>query len=98
MLIKSINLTSSLFVAEHILIDIYLINLNNSQDYEPTGTTPVRFEPDVPSKGIIESLRPMSMEILQEEFRENHSYESFQVKESKAPSLIPRSPLSQINQ
>nr|GLL46193.1 kinesin-like protein KIN-5C [Ipomoea trifida] len=70
-------------------------------DYEPTGTTPVRFEPDVPSKGNIESLRPMSMEMLQEEFRENHSYESFQVKEeAKAPppSLIPRSPLSQINQ
>nr|GMD86786.1 kinesin-like protein KIN-5C [Ipomoea batatas] len=70
-------------------------------DYEPTGTTPVRFEPDVPSKVNIESLRPMSMEMLQEEFRENHSYESFQVKEeAKAPppSLIPRSPLSQINQ
>ncbi|XP_022887250.1 kinesin-like protein KIN-5C [Olea europaea var. sylvestris] len=68
----------------------------NYMDYEPTGTTPVRCEPDIPSKCTIESLRAMPMETLQEEFRENLSYESFKVKELK-PSLIPRSPLSQIN-
>ncbi|OIT27551.1 PREDICTED: kinesin-like protein KIN-5C [Nicotiana attenuata] len=65
-------------------------------DYEPTGTTPIRSEPDVPSKVTIESLRAMPMEALLEEFRENNSFESFQVKELK-PSLIPRSPFSQIN-
>ncbi|OMO68330.1 hypothetical protein COLO4_29695 [Corchorus olitorius] len=65
-------------------------------DYEPTGTTPVRSEQDVPSKGTIESLRAMPMEALVEEFRENNSYESFEQKELK-PSLIPRSPLTQIN-
>ncbi|KAG5556538.1 hypothetical protein RHGRI_006964 [Rhododendron griersonianum] len=65
-------------------------------DYEPTGTTPIRSEPDIPSKGTIESLRAMPMESLVEEFRENHSYESFEVKGLK-PSLIPRSPLTQLN-
>ncbi|OAY42946.2 kinesin-like protein KIN-5C [Manihot esculenta] len=65
-------------------------------NYEPTGTTPVRCEPDIPSKGTIESLRAMPMENLLEEFRENNSYESFEVKEIK-PSLIPRSPLVQLN-
>ncbi|CAL5389228.1 unnamed protein product [Camellia sinensis] len=68
----------------------------NSGDYEPTGTTPIRCEPDIPCKGTIESLRAMPMEALLEEFRENHSHESFEVKESK-PSLIPRSPLIQLN-
>ncbi|XP_072998391.1 kinesin-like protein KIN-5C [Typha latifolia] len=63
-------------------------------DYEPTGETPVRSEPDVPSKGSIESLRAMPLESLLEEFRENHPYESS--KEPK-PSLIPRSPLIQLN-
>ncbi|XP_073098956.1 kinesin-like protein KIN-5C [Elaeis guineensis] len=67
---------------------------NNYMDYEPTGETPVRSEPDVPSKGTIESLRAMPMEVLLEEFRENHPYES--AKEHK-PSLIPRSPLVQLN-
>ncbi|KAJ6361848.1 hypothetical protein OIU78_002290 [Salix suchowensis] len=66
-------------------------------DYESTGTTPVRIEPDVPSKGTIEALRAMPMENLLEEFRENNSYESMEVKELK-PSLIPRSPLVQLNQ
>ncbi|KAJ6698367.1 125 KDA KINESIN-RELATED PROTEIN-LIKE [Salix purpurea] len=66
-------------------------------DYESTGTTPVRIEPDVPSKGTIEALRAMPMENLLEEFRENNSYESLEVKELK-PSLIPRSPLVQLNQ
>ncbi|GER43414.1 kinesin family protein [Striga asiatica] len=65
-------------------------------DYEPIGTTPVKCEPDIPSKATIESLRAMPMEALQEEFRENNMYESFHVKESK-PTLIPRAPLSQIN-
>ncbi|XVF55755.1 hypothetical protein PTKIN_Ptkin06aG0062300 [Pterospermum kingtungense] len=65
-------------------------------DYEPSGTTPVRSEQDVPSKGAIETLRAMPMESLVEEFRENNSYESFEPKELK-PSLIPRSPLSEIN-
>ncbi|XP_021289820.1 kinesin-like protein KIN-5C [Herrania umbratica] len=65
-------------------------------DYEASGTTPTRSEQDVPSKGSIESLRAMPMEALVEEFRENNSYESFEPKELKA-SLIPRSPLSQIN-
>ncbi|RRT78373.1 hypothetical protein B296_00001652 [Ensete ventricosum] len=64
------------------------------QDYEPTGETPVRSEPDVPSKGMIECLRAMPMETLLEDFRENHPYESS--KESK-PTLIPRSPLAQRN-
>lgn len=66
------------------------------QDYEPTGKTPIRCDPDVPTKGTIESLRAMPMETLIEEFRENNSYESFEVKELK-PSLIPRSPLAQLN-
>ncbi|KAL7096589.1 hypothetical protein ACP275_10G087800 [Erythranthe tilingii] len=65
-------------------------------DYEPTGSTPTRCEPDIPSKGTIESLCSMPMEALQEEFRENHSYESFQGKEQKS-LLNPREPLSQIN-
>ncbi|KAJ8534042.1 hypothetical protein K7X08_007366 [Anisodus acutangulus] len=49
-------------------------------DYEPAGSTPIRSEPDVPSKGTIESLRAMPMETLLEEFRENNSFESFQEK------------------
>ncbi|CAI0391696.1 unnamed protein product [Linum tenue] len=65
-------------------------------DYDPTGTTPMRTEPEVPSKGTIESLRAMPMEALVEEFRENNSYDSFEVKELK-PSLIPRPPLAQLN-
>ncbi|KZV48967.1 125 kDa kinesin-related protein-like [Dorcoceras hygrometricum] len=65
-------------------------------DYEPTGTTPVRSEPIIPSKGTIESLRAMPMEVLQEEFRENNTFESSHIKEIK-PSLIPRAPFSQIN-
>ncbi|XP_022767048.1 kinesin-like protein KIN-5C [Durio zibethinus] len=65
-------------------------------DYEPSGTTPIRSEQDVPPKGTIESLRAMPMEALVEEFRENNAYESFEPKELK-PSLIPRSPLTQIN-
>ncbi|KAG2580692.1 kinesin-like protein KIN-5C [Panicum virgatum] len=64
------------------------------KDYEPTGETPVRSEPNVPSKGTIESLRAMPMETLVNEFRENHPYESS--KEPK-PSLIPRSPLATLN-
>lgn len=66
------------------------------QDYEPSGNTPIRCELDVPSKGTIESLRSLPMETLIEEFRENNTYESFDVKELK-PSLIPRSPLSRVN-
>ncbi|GFP82719.1 125 kDa kinesin-related protein [Phtheirospermum japonicum] len=67
-------------------------------DYEPTGTTPIKCESDIPSKGTIESLRAMPLETLEEEFRENNSYESFHVKEPMPkPTLIPRSPLSQIN-
>ncbi|GAV82946.1 Kinesin domain-containing protein [Cephalotus follicularis] len=69
--------------------------LQQYMDYEPSGTTPTRCEPDVPSKGTIESLRAMPMETLQEEFRENNSYESFDVK--GVQSLIPRSPLAQLN-
>ncbi|TXG58235.1 hypothetical protein EZV62_016064 [Acer yangbiense] len=65
-------------------------------DYDPTGTTPTRCESEVPSKVTIESLRAMPMDSLAEEFRENNSYESFEVKELK-PSLIPRSPLTQLN-
>ncbi|CAO2169991.1 unnamed protein product [Urochloa humidicola] len=64
------------------------------KDYEPTGETPVRSEPSVPSKGAIESLRAMPMDTLANEFRENHPYESS--KEPK-PSLIPRSPLATLN-
>ncbi|XP_045795919.1 kinesin-like protein KIN-5C isoform X2 [Trifolium pratense] len=66
-------------------------------DYEPSGTTPIRCEPEVPSKGTIDSLRTLPIETLLEEFRENNSYESSSdVKELK-PSLIPRSPLTQLN-
>ncbi|KAK4749918.1 hypothetical protein SAY87_027367 [Trapa incisa] len=65
-------------------------------DYEPSGTTPVRSETDVSSKGTIESLRTQPVDALLEEFRENNSYEAFEVREPK-PSLIPRSPLSQLN-
>ncbi|KAI3434029.1 Kinesin motor domain-containing protein [Psidium guajava] len=65
-------------------------------DYEPSGATPIRCDPEVPTKGTIESLRAMPMESLVEEFRENNSYESFDGKDLK-PSLIPRSPLTQIN-
>ncbi|GFQ04640.1 125 kDa kinesin-related protein [Phtheirospermum japonicum] len=65
-------------------------------DYEPTGSTPVRNEPDIPSKSTIESLRAMPMEELQEEFRENNSYESFTGKELR-PAVMPRAPFSQIN-
>ncbi|XP_061353443.1 kinesin-like protein KIN-5C [Gastrolobium bilobum] len=66
------------------------------RDYEPSGTTPIRCEPDVPSKGTIESLKSLPMETLLGEFRENNSFESFDIKELK-PSLIPRSPFSQVN-
>lgn len=66
------------------------------RDYESTGMTPTRSEPRVPSKGSIDSLRAMPMEALVEEFRENHSMESFGSKEQKL-SLISRSPLSQVN-
>ncbi|XP_010245506.1 PREDICTED: kinesin-like protein KIN-5C [Nelumbo nucifera] len=65
-------------------------------DYEPTGSTPTRTEPDVPSKGTIESLKCMPMEALLEEFRENNPFEALVSKESM-PSLIPRSPLIQLN-
>ncbi|MQL77655.1 hypothetical protein Taro_010093 [Colocasia esculenta] len=65
-----------------------------ASDYEPSGETPVRLESDVPSKGTIESLRAMPMESLLEEFRENHPYES---SKEPRPSLIPRSPLVQLN-
>ncbi|KAI3995533.1 hypothetical protein MKX01_023278 [Papaver californicum] len=65
-------------------------------DYEPSGTTPTRSEQEVPSMGTIESLRAMPMEMLLEEFRENHPYVPTPSKELK-PSLIPRSPLIQLN-
>ncbi|KAL6005274.1 Kinesin-like protein KIN-5C [Asimina triloba] len=65
------------------------------KDYEPSDTTPIRCEVDVPSKAVIESLRAMPVENLLEEFRENHPYGSAS-KEPK-PSMIPRSPLVQIN-
>ncbi|KAL2900174.1 Kinesin-like protein KIN-5C [Bienertia sinuspersici] len=65
-------------------------------DYEPTGTTPVRTETDVPSKGTIEALCTMPMDALLEEFRENQRFESVDNKEQKA-SLIPRSPLVEKN-
>ncbi|XP_043725795.1 kinesin-like protein KIN-5C [Telopea speciosissima] len=65
-------------------------------DYEPSGTTPTRCEPDVPSEGKIKLLRAMPMETLLDEFRENHPYESSGQKQLK-PSLIPRSPLIQLN-
>ncbi|XP_010520703.1 PREDICTED: kinesin-like protein KIN-5C [Tarenaya hassleriana] len=66
-------------------------------EYEPTGTTPTRAEPEVPSKATIESLRAMPMEELLVEFRENNSYESFVDAKEQKPSQLTRSPLSQIN-
>ncbi|GAA0170189.1 microtubule binding motor protein [Lithospermum erythrorhizon] len=65
------------------------------KDYEKTGSSPVRCEPDIPSKDAIESLQSMPMDALLEEFRENHPYGSFPLKEVKP--LFPRSPLRQIN-
>ncbi|KAK1300158.1 hypothetical protein QJS10_CPB13g01540 [Acorus calamus] len=67
---------------------------NTYMDNEPSGDTPTKSETDVPSKGMIELLRSQPMEALLEEFRENNPYESS--KEPK-PSLIPRSPLIQLN-
>ncbi|GMH30138.1 hypothetical protein Nepgr_031981 [Nepenthes gracilis] len=67
-----------------------------AEDYEPTGTTPIRGEPEVPSKAAIDSLRAMPMEALLEEFRENHPYDSTDEKLTR-PSLIPRSPLAEVN-
>ncbi|CAA6668485.1 unnamed protein product [Spirodela intermedia] len=64
------------------------------KSYEPSGETPVRSDPELPSKGKIESLRAMPLEALLEEFRENHPYEPG--KEPR-PSMIPRSPLVQLN-
>ncbi|RID61728.1 hypothetical protein BRARA_E00857 [Brassica rapa] len=65
-------------------------------EYEPTGTTPSKSEPEVPTKATIESLRAKPVESLVEAFRENNSYESFAAKESK-PQQLTRSPLSQVN-
>ncbi|KAL9676425.1 hypothetical protein QQ045_004639 [Rhodiola kirilowii] len=65
-------------------------------DYKPSGTTPIRSEPDIPSNVTIESLRAMPMEALSEEFRENNSCLSVSEKEPKV-SLIPRAPLNAIN-
>ncbi|KAF6156311.1 hypothetical protein GIB67_013755 [Kingdonia uniflora] len=65
-------------------------------DYEPSGATPERRETEIPSKVTIESLRAMPMDTLLEEFRETHPYERTASKEPK-PSLIPRSPLIQLN-
>ncbi|KAI5318938.1 hypothetical protein L3X38_038646 [Prunus dulcis] len=48
---------------------------NPYADYEQSGSTPEKTEPEAPSKGTIESFRAMPMEALVEEFRENHSYE-----------------------
>ena len=67
-----------------------------TQEYEPTGTTPCKSEPEVPTKATIESLRAKPVESLVEAFRENNSYESFAAKESK-PQQLTRSPLSQVN-
>ena len=78
----------------YLLLPDTCINLLFLQDYQPTGETPVKSEPDVPSKGAIESLRAMPMDALMNEFRENHPYASS--KEPK-PSLIPRSPLATLN-
>lgn len=75
---------------------ILKLSFGEPQEYEPTGTTPARSEPEVPTKAAIESLRAMPMETLVEEFRENNSYESFATKESK-PQQLTRSPLSQVN-
>ncbi|XP_038903563.1 kinesin-like protein KIN-5C [Benincasa hispida] len=66
-------------------------------DYEPTGSTPTRCEPDVPSKSTIESLRAMPMEALVEEFRENNSCELLSNGKELKPSLIPRAPLLERN-
>ncbi|KAK9075819.1 hypothetical protein SSX86_004148 [Deinandra increscens subsp. villosa] len=65
-------------------------------DYEASGNTPVRLDTHVPSKMSIESLRAMPVETLLNEFRENHSFESFEVKETKI-SPPSRSPLAEIN-
>ncbi|XP_076908537.1 kinesin-like protein KIN-5C [Bidens hawaiensis] len=65
-------------------------------DYEPSGNTPVRCDTEVPSKVTIESLRALPMETLLEEFRENNSFESFELKDAKI-FPTPRSPLAEIN-
>ncbi|KAG6580710.1 Kinesin-like protein KIN-5C, partial [Cucurbita argyrosperma subsp. sororia] len=66
-------------------------------DYEPTGSTPTRCEPDVPSKNTIESLRAMPMEALVEEFRENNSGELLSNGKELKPSLVMRAPLLELN-
>ncbi|EPS73213.1 hypothetical protein M569_01542 [Genlisea aurea] len=79
---------------------------NKYTEYDPTGTTPVRCDPEIPTKGTIESLRAMPTEALKEEFRENNAFENFQPKESKSQQQQqqqqqyvspPRAPFSQIN-
>ncbi|KAK1563570.1 hypothetical protein Q3G72_029364 [Acer saccharum] len=57
-------------------------------DYDPTGTTPTRCESEVPSKVTIESLRAMPMDSLAEEFRENNSYESFEIHQVHAQVAV----------
>ena len=69
---------------------------SDSQEYEPTGATPVRSETDVPTKGAIEALCTVPMETLLEEYRVNHPFDSVDDKALK-PSLIPRSPLVERN-
>lgn len=68
------------------------------QDYKATGETPVKSEPDLPSKGAIESLRARPMEALLEEFRENHPREAGGGggKDPKS-TAIPRCPLIELN-
>ncbi|XP_078434757.1 P-loop containing nucleoside triphosphate hydrolases superfamily protein [Wolffia australiana] len=66
------------------------------QDYKPTGETPEKWEPNLPSRATIESLRARPINDLLEEFRENNPPEPINAKEPK-PTSIPRCPLSQLN-
>ncbi|GAB2255163.1 hypothetical protein Droror1_Dr00008941 [Drosera rotundifolia] len=65
-------------------------------EYEPTGMTPEKHDPDVPSKGTIESLRAMPINDLMEEFRENNPYDTVIEKQAMS-SPLPRSPLAEVN-
>ncbi|GAB2257646.1 hypothetical protein Droror1_Dr00013806 [Drosera rotundifolia] len=65
-------------------------------EYEQTGLTPEKCEPDIPSAGTLQSLRVMPMDELVAEFRETHPYETTNEKHTK-PSFIPRSPFAEVN-
>ncbi|CAA6660649.1 unnamed protein product [Spirodela intermedia] len=71
------------------------IEQQSENTFQERYQTPVKSEPDLPSKGTIESLRARPMEALLEEFWENHPREAAG-KDAKS-TAIPRCPLIQLN-